>query len=61
MSQYGFHYHHIHHMYPTVPVFRLKDLHHWLSKNDLNYPQKYIERDVYSNVLLRYILKRPLE
>lgn len=61
MNQYGFHYHHLRHMYPTVPVFNLKGLHHWLEKNDSSYNQKFIRRDGYTKVLIRYFFNKPLE
>ena len=34
LSQFDFHYHHVHHLYPNVVTFRVRELHHWLLVND---------------------------
>lgn len=55
ISQFGFHYHHIHHLYPNVSTFYLEDLHQWLIKNDNRYSDKYIKRDSYIKTIACYI------
>jgi fatty acid desaturase len=59
-SQFGFHYHHLHHLYPGVVSFKLDALHRWLYENDPLYSAKYVRRDGYVRTALRYILKQPL-
>jgi len=59
-SQFGFHYHHVHHLYPGVVTFKLSALHYWLRENDPSYSAKFVRRQGYVRTALRYILKQPL-
>ncbi|HEY1304101.1 MAG TPA: fatty acid desaturase [Vicinamibacterales bacterium] len=59
-SQFGFHFHHLHHLYPGVVTFKLSSLHQWLQQNDASYPGKYVRRDGYLRTALRYVLKQPI-
>lgn len=59
-SQFGFHFHHLHHLYPGVVTFKLRSLHGWLGENDGFYPAKFVRRDGYVRTAVRYILRQPL-
>jgi len=61
MSQFGFQYHHLHHLYPTISVFNLEKLHIWMKENVENYCETFVERKSYTGTLIRYLLKKPLE
>lgn len=60
ISQFSFHYHHLHHLYPNVVTFKMPELHRWLQQNDPDYTQRYIERPGYVETLLRYTLNRSI-
>ncbi len=61
LSQFGFHYHHLHHLYPTVPVFNLPALHRWMIENCISYTELYVTRASYSGTLLKFIFKQTNE
>lgn len=61
LSQFGFHLHHLHHFYPTIPVFNLPKLHRWLIDNQDGYTDMYTVRKSYLGTLYSYILNRSLE
>jgi fatty acid desaturase len=59
VSQFDFHYHHVHHLYPNVVTFKVRALHRWLLENDPAYPDRFIKRPGYAEVALRYLFNRP--
>ncbi|MFC4273507.1 hypothetical protein GQF03_06940 [Sneathiella chungangensis] len=59
ISQFDFHYHHVHHLYPNVVTFKVKALHEWLLENDPNYTSKFKERPGYVGTAWRYIWNKP--
>lgn len=61
LSQFGFHLHHLHHFYPTIPVFNLPKLHRWLLDHQDTYAEMFVVRKSYIGTLYLYISKRPLE
>lgn len=60
VSQFGFHLHHLHHLYPSVVTFELPRLHRWLQVHDPLYATRYVRRDGYVRTAVRYVLGRPL-
>jgi fatty acid desaturase len=58
LAPYGFHYHHLHHFYPMIPVFKLKALHKWMILNDINYQNKYRIRQSYFLLFFQYAFSR---
>lgn len=58
ISQFNFHYHHLHHIYPYVVTFKLKELHKWLTLNNPHYSELYIQRDGYVQVLWQFLFNR---
>jgi fatty acid desaturase len=60
ISQFDFHYHHVHHLYPNVVTFRVRALHRWLLANDPLYPSQFMTRPSYVGTALRYLSNRPL-
>ena len=59
VSQFDFHYHHVHHLHPNVVTFKVRALHRWLNENDPDYPGQFISRPGYVEVALRYLFNRP--
>jgi fatty acid desaturase len=59
VSQFDFHYHHVHHLHPNVVTFKVRALHRWLNENDPDYPGRFISRPGYVEVALRYLFSRP--
>jgi fatty acid desaturase len=59
ISQFDFHYHHVHHLYPNVVTFKVRALHRWLLANDSAYPGQFITRPGYVGTALRYLFNRP--
>jgi len=59
ISQFDFHYHHVHHLYPNVVTFKVRALHRWLLANDAAYPGQFITRPGYVGTALRYLFDRP--
>jgi fatty acid desaturase len=59
VSQFDFHYHHVHHLHPNVVTFKVRALHRWLNENDPDYPGQFIRRPGYVEVALRYLFNRP--
>jgi fatty acid desaturase len=59
ISQFDFHYHHVHHLYPNVVTFRVRALHRWLLANDPLYPGQFMIRPGYVGTALRYLSNRP--
>ncbi|MBX9722828.1 MAG: fatty acid desaturase [Candidatus Obscuribacterales bacterium] len=55
-SQFSFHYHHIHHLYPNVPTFKMKEVHKWLCENDPNYRLRYKDRESFLTTAVKYTL-----
>ncbi len=55
VSQFDFHYHHVHHLHPNVVTFKVRALHRWLSENDPDYPDQFIRRPGYVEVACRYL------
>ena len=51
LSQFGFHVHHLHYLYPRVPVFDLLKLYCWMLDNSSNYSELFITRKNYIGVL----------
>lgn len=51
LSQFGFHYHHLHHLYPSIPVFNLPEAHAWLMKEIVNYQGYFVLRKSYIKTL----------
>jgi fatty acid desaturase len=51
LSQFGFHVHHLHHLYPKVPVFNLPKLHCWMMDNVRGYSELFIMRKSYIGTL----------
>lgn len=60
ISQFGFHYHHLHHLYPNIVTFKLQDLHRWLEIHDPDYQRKFIRRPGYVGTAVAYIFHRPV-
>lgn len=60
ISQFYFNYHHLHHIYPNIVTFKMKELHSYLLLNDPTYPNKFIERSSYLGVLKNYILNQSI-
>lgn len=60
ISQFSFHYHHLHHLYPNVVTFKMPALHRWLLKNDQFYGERYLVRKSYIGTVLRYATNRPI-
>lgn len=60
ISPFGFHFHHIHHIYPQVCVFQAKKLHTWLETYDPDYRHRYVIREGYMRTALHYVLNRPI-
>ena len=56
LSQFGFHYHHLHHLYPSIPVFNLPRLHSWLMKEFGDYQEYFVLRESYIKTLLYGII-----
>jgi fatty acid desaturase len=61
VSQFDFHYHHVHHLHPNVVTFKVRRLHAWLSANDPGYPQQFIVRPGYVATAVRYIFNKPFQ
>ncbi|MGM4955704.1 fatty acid desaturase family protein [Bradyrhizobium barranii] len=59
ISQFDFHYHHVHHLYPNVVTFKVRELHHWLCSNDPDYTQRFITRPGYVGTAVRYLRGLP--
>jgi fatty acid desaturase len=59
ISQFDFHYHQVHHLYPNVVTFKVRALHRWLQANDPAYPGQYLTRPGYVGTALRYLFNRP--
>ena len=59
ISQFGFHYHHVHHLFVNVPTFNVKAAHTWLHENAPDFRDTYIERPGYIGTAILYYLKRP--
>jgi fatty acid desaturase len=59
VSQFDFHYHHVHHLYPNVVTFKVRALHDWLLANDPIYPDQFVTRPGYVGTALCYLLNRP--
>ncbi len=58
ISQFQFHYHHLHHTYPYVVTFKLKELHEWLQANDPDYSSRYILRPGYVRVFIDFLFNK---
>ena len=58
ISQFDFHYHHVHHLYPNVVTFKVRALHDWLLANDPIYPSQFVTRPGYVGTALRYLFNR---
>jgi fatty acid desaturase len=58
ISQFDFHYHHVHHLYPNIVTFRVRALHHWLLSNDPDYCGRFMTRPGYVGTALRYLFNR---
>jgi fatty acid desaturase len=61
ISQFDFHYHHVHHLYPNVVTFKVRALHRWLLANDPVYPTQFMTRPGYVGTALCYLLNRRFE
>jgi fatty acid desaturase len=59
ISQFDFHYHHVHHLYPNVVTFKVRALHNWLLANDPIYSSQFMTRPGYVGTALRYLFNRP--
>jgi fatty acid desaturase len=59
ISQFDFHYHQVHHLYPNVVTFKVRALHRWLLANDPLYPGQFMTRPGYVGTALRYLFNRP--
>jgi fatty acid desaturase len=59
ISQFDFHYHHVHHLHPNVVTFKVRALHRWLVANDPAYPGQFITRPGYVGTALHYLFNRP--
>ncbi len=59
ISQFDFHFHHVHHLYPNVATFKVRKLHRWLLDNDPDYASRYDERPGYVATSWRYIRNLP--
>lgn len=59
VSQFDFHYHHVHHLYPNVVTFKVRALHRWLLANDPLYPDQFMTRPSYIETAIRYLFNRP--
>ena len=59
VSQFDFHLHHVHHLYPNVVTFKVRALHRWLLANDPLYPGQFLTRPGYVGTALRYLSNRP--
>jgi fatty acid desaturase len=59
ISQFDFHYHHVHHLYPNVVTFKVRELHRWLLANDPAYSGQFITRPGYVGTALRYLFNQP--
>jgi fatty acid desaturase len=55
VSQFDFHYHHVHHLYPNVVTFKVRELHEWLCNNDPDYEQRFMIRPGYVGTAVRYL------
>lgn len=60
ISQHGFHYHHVHHVYANVPTFNVRAAHEWLIENVPEFSDTYIERPGYVGTAVRYLFERPI-
>ena len=58
ISQFDFHYHHVHHLHPNVVTFKVRALHEWLLANDPDYHAKFKTRPGYVGTVWRYICNR---
>lgn len=58
LSQFGFHIHHLHHLYPKVPVFNLPKLHTWMMDNVSDYSELFITRKSYVGTLYFFMINR---
>lgn len=58
ISQFDFHYHHVHHLYPNVVTFKVRALHGWLLANDPLYAGQFMTRPGYIGTALRYLFNR---
>lgn len=59
ISQFNFNFHHIHHLYPKVVTFKLKQLHEWLTQNDPQFQDRFVRRPGYVATALKYFLNAP--
>jgi fatty acid desaturase len=58
VSQFNFHYHHVHHLYPNVVTFKVRALHQWLLTNDPLYHDQFIIRPGYVETAFLYLFNR---
>jgi fatty acid desaturase len=59
ISQFDFHYHQVHHLFPNVATFRIRALHRWLLANDPGYAGQFLTRPGYVGTALLYVFDRP--
>jgi fatty acid desaturase len=59
VSQFDFHFHHVHHLYPNVPTFNVRRLHGWLADQDPSFGETFETRPGYVGVAWRYFANRP--
>jgi fatty acid desaturase len=61
VSQFSFHYHHLHHLYPNVPTFKMKEVHRWMCNNDPYYRLRYKDRAGFFMTAINYSLGREID
>ncbi len=59
ISQFDFHYHHVHHLHVNVVTFKVRALHEWLLVNDPSYSSRYQTRPGFVGTAWRYLHNRP--
>ena len=51
LSQFGFNYHYLHHLYPSIPVFNLPEVHDYLMEGFVDYESYFVLRESYIKTL----------